>query len=409
MIGVKNGTSQSTQIPMSHVLKILAGALEGVEYALSSGETVFHIGPHEDLANGRAAELLGADENAYYIPADLPADAFAIRVVAGEERVQLGGRARTHDAWTWHPLPDMQPVQAGGIHVAVRQEHVAWSPEILAFVPPSVPMEYQPVAADGRPPAGGRQRPMVLLGVSVMLTLTLGVAWYYWQHQPDARVRGLASVLSNAPEDYAIAAGSDGHLYAFSDSAAARTWGERASRRVQRRTDVYLLRREEARRLERALIAAGVEVVVVRLDDPARPEVVLSGQLTAARSTHATSLVAARAPYVKTPRVTAISDHQLVALARQELQVLGISTRTEPRGQRVSIVNDVYLDDAGLNAMTGAARTFHQRWGVRRISVAPQLWDDLLKGRSYRYSPGQLLSVGSGRWDYAGGARHAAP
>lgn len=409
MIGVKNGTSHPTQLLMSHVLKILAGTMEGVEYTVSSGMTLFHVGPHEDLANGRAAQLLGADENAYYIPADLPAAAFAIRMTAGEPHVELGSRARVHDAWTWQALPDMQPVQAGGIHIAVRQEHVAWSPEVLAFVPPSVPMEYPSAAAERGPPAVGRQRPLMVLGVGVMFALALGTGWYYWQHQPDARVRGLASVLSNAPADYEIAVGNDGRLYAFSDSAAARTWGERASRRMQRRTDVHLLRREEAQRLEQALITAGVEVVVVRLDDPARPEVVLSGPLTAARSTHVSSVLTAQAPYAKQPRVTAISDQQLVALARQELQVLGISTRTEPRGQRVSIVNDVYLDDAALNAMTGAARTFHQRWGVRRISVAPQLWDDLLQGRSYRYSPGQLLSVGSGRWDYTGGARHAAP
>lgn len=395
---------------MSYVLKILAGTLNGVEYSVSGHETVFHVGPQEDLANGRAARLLAAADNAYFIPADLPVAAFAVRVSADDGTLQLGERAVEQAPWAWRPLALQRPVQAAGIHFAVRGKQAAWSPEILAFVPPALPVEYPPHRANRAGSRNPRYRPALLLGIGAMLAVAVGAAWFYWQHQPEARVRGLATVLANAPADYVIAAGNDGRLYAFSDSASARTWGERASRRAQRRNDVHLSRREEAARLERALVAAGLDVVIVRLQDPGKPELVLSGQLTDARRAHAGTVLAAQAPYLKQARVSAISDQQLIALARQELRVLGISTRTEPRGQRVSIVNDVFLDDAGLNAMAGAARAFHQRWGTRRISLAPQLWDDLLQGRSYRYSPGQLLSAGGGRWDYARDAtRQQAP
>ncbi len=394
---------------MSYVLKILAGTLNGVEYAVAEGETVFHVGPQDDLANGRAEQLLGASEAAYFIPADPPPAAFAIRWTVDQPGLQLGARSNDQAAWAWRPLTPQQPVQAGGIHFAVREASAEWSTNVLNFVATALPVGY-PVDAMNANPLPMRRRGALLLGITALLAVAMTAAWFYWQHQPETRVRGLAAVLASAPVDYAIAAGNDGRLYAFSDSPAARAWGERASRRVQRRTDVHLLRRQEALRLEQVLITSGVELVVVRLDDPARPEVVLSGQLTTARSARVTTLLAAQAPYVVQPRVSSISDQALLALARQEMAVLGISTRTEPRGQRVSVVNDVFLDDAGLNAMAGAARAFHQRWGVRRISVAPQLWDDLLQGRSYRYSPGQLLSVGSGRWDYAGAAkRHAAP
>lgn len=394
---------------MSYVLKILAGTLNGVEYAVADGETVFHVGPQNDLASGRAAQLLGDSEAAYFIPADLPPAAFAIRRTAAEPGLQLGERSNDQAPWAWRPMTLQHPLQAGGIHFAVREASAEWSAEVLTFVAPALPVEY-PAGAAGAAPVPTRGRGALLLGITALLAVATTAAWFYWQHQPEARVRGLAAVLASAPVDYAIAAGNDGRLYAFSDSAAARAWGERASRRAQRRNDVHLLLRQEALRLEQVLVASGVELVVVRLDDPARPEVVLSGQLTTARSAQVSTLLAAQAPYVVRPQVSTISDQALLALARQEMAVLGISTRTEPRGQRVSVVNDVFLDDAGLNAMAGAARAFHQRWGVRRISIAPQLWDDLLQGRSYRYSPGQLLSVGSGRWDYASAAkRHAAP
>lgn len=395
---------------MSYVLRILAGALSGVEYDVSDGETLFHVGRQEDLANGRAAQLLGADERAYFIPADLPTAAFVVMAPSTEEALQLGERVDASAAWTWRTLPLQQPLQAAGIHFAVRAQHAAWSEAVLAFVPPAFLIE---CAAAAMPPASSARRrlgPFVLFGIGVLLVAGMLAAWFHWLHQPEIRVRGLASVLSNAPADYVVAAGNDGHLYAFSETASARTWGERASRRAQRRNDVHLLRRVEAIRLEDALISAGMDLVVVRLDDPVRPEVVLSGPLTAARTAQVNSLLGAQAPYVKLARVSAISDQQLVALAQQQLRVLGISSRAEPRGQRVSIVNDVFLDDAGLNAMGGAARRFHQRWGKRRISLSPRLWDDLLQGRSYRYSRDQLLSVGSGRWDYSRAAgSQAAP
>lgn len=386
---------------MLHVLRILAGSLSGVEYSIADGATVFHVGPQDDLANGRAAQLLDADDRAFFIPADLPVAAFALQAAGTQGGLQVGERADEHAAWTWRALPLQQPIQVAGIHFAVREQPGEWSAQVLAFVPPALPMEFPVAAAADAATRPVRRRPVLLLGIGALLAAGAGAAWFHWQHQPEARVRGLASVLSNAPADYTIAAGNDGHLYAFSDSASARSWGERASRRAQRRNDMHLLRREEALRLERALIAAGMEPVVVRLDDPARPDVVLSGRLTAARTAQVGAVLAPHAPYLKQARVSAISDQQLIALARQQMRVLGISTRSEPRGERVSIVNDVFLDDAGLNAMAGAARTFHQQWGTRRIRLAPQLWDDLLQGRSYRYSPGQLLSVGSGRWDYA--------
>jgi len=95
---------------MSYVLKILAGTLNGVEYSVSGHETVFHVGPQEDLANGRAARLLAADDNAYFIPADLPVAAFAVRrargragplgmATLGAAAARAGGRHPLRRAW----------------------------------------------------------------------------------------------------------------------------------------------------------------------------------------------------------------------------------------------------------------------------------------------------------------------
>jgi len=393
---------------MQFVLKILSGSLNGVEYTLLGDETLFHVGPHEDLINGKAEAALGRSENAYFLPADeVAAGAFIVQVKGSgaEATLRLGQRRDEHSPWVWTPLAMQQPVCAAETWFAVRDAGTAWTAEVAGFVTPAVSanLPASTVATAGRRD-GRRVAPGILLGGVVLLAVAVSSAWFYWQYRPESRIRGLASILQNAPSDYQVIAGERDRLYVFSDTAAGKAWAERASRRLQRRGDIHLVRQEEARRLEDIIIAAGVELVVVRLQDPARPEVIISGTASSRRVEQVRQALAGQVPWAHQLQIDAVSDQQLASLARRKLRVLGISSRIEPRGTYASLVNDVFLDDAALAGMAGAATAFHAEWGSRRISIQPQLWDDLLQGRSYRYSPGQLLSVESGRWEYAGAA-----
>jgi len=393
---------------MQFVLKILSGSLNGVEYTLLGDETIFHVGPHEDLVNGRAEAALGNSENAYFLPADEVAAAAFIVQVSGSSganaSVRLGQRSNDRAAWEWKPLALQQPACAAETWFAVRHADAAWATEVTGFVAPSIPGNLP--AAMHHPELRGRKgiAPGMLLGGVLLLAVAVSSAWFYWQYRPETRIRGLASILQDAPSDYQIIGGERDRLYVFSDSAAARSWAERASRRLQRRGDIHLIREQEARRLESLLIAAGVDVVVVRLQDPARPDIVLNSASSNGKEEQVRQALAGHIPWAHQLQIGAVSDQELVALARRKLRVLGVSTRIEPRGTYTSVVNDVFLDDAALAGMAAAASAFHAEWGSRRISIQPRLWDDLLQGRSYRYSPSQLLSVGSGRWDYAGAA-----
>lgn len=393
---------------MQFVLKILSGSLNGVEYTLLGDETLFHVGPHADLINGRAEAALGRSENAYFLPADeVAAGAFIVQIKrsGAEVTLRVGQRGDAHSPWVWTPLDVQQPVCVAETWFAVRDADAAWTAEVAGFVPSAVSanLPVSPVPAAGRHD-GRRFASGMLLGGVVLLAVAMSSAWFYWQYRPETRIRGLASILQDAPSDYQIIAGERDHLYVFSDTAAGKAWAERASRRLQRRGDIHLVRQEEARRLEDVLITAGVELVVVRLRDPGRPDVILSGTSTSRRVDQVRQALAGQVPWAHQLQIDAVSDQQLASLARRKLRVLGISTRIEPRGTYASLVNDVFLDDASLAGMAAAARAFHAEWGSRRISIQPRLWDDLLQGRSYRYSPSQLLSVESGRWEYAGAA-----
>ncbi|GAB3067011.1 PrgH/EprH family type III secretion apparatus protein [Stenotrophomonas tumulicola] len=391
---------------MSYLLKILSGTLAGVEYALGDGDTVFHVGPHRELIDGVASQVFGATENVYYLPEELPPAAFLVRVDADATTagLRLGERTGADTAWHYRALELQQVMQSAGVHFAVRQRDDAWSAEVVSFILPPASPEHGETSGPIRVaavPGLPVQRPRLLLGLAVLACIALAAGWMYWNFQPDARVRGLAAVLRDAPGEYQVVAGEDNRLYVFVDDAAGKAWGERASRRLQRGDDIYLVRYVEATRLERLLIDAGQNVVVVRLQPPRQPQIVLAGVATSERRKRVQQILSGQTPYAPQLEISAISDQALTALAQAQLRRLGISSRAEPRGQRVSIVNDVFLDDAGLNAMARTASEFHRHWGRHRISIQLQLWDDLLQGRSYQYSPGQLLSVGNGRWQYS--------
>ncbi|MEI2260088.1 hypothetical protein OHC51_03770 [Stenotrophomonas indicatrix] len=401
----------------SYRLKILSGTLNGVEYALAQGDTLFHIGSHRDLVEGRAAQVLGSAENAFYLPQDLPEAAFLIKVGPEAESIQLGERDHPDQPWQYRPLALLQVTCAAGIYFAARESEQVWPRQVLDFMPPLAlpsssiaPQTSALKAHNAHRPLGRRH---FGLGLALIAMAAVLAAWWTWHHSPGARLKGLVSVLKGAPDDYQIISGSDGRLYAFTDARDGLAWGERASRRLQRRNDAYVLRWAEATRLEQEMVRAGLPIVVVRLNDPSRPEVVLLGTVNASVREAVASVLAVKAPYARdTARVNGVSDQALIELAQAELRGLGISSRSEPRGSQVSVVNDVFLDDSSLHAMGEMAARFHQHWGRRRITVQVRLWDDLLQGRSYRYAPGQLLSVGQGQWKYAGasdGGASAAP
>lgn len=391
---------------MSYQLKILSGVLSGVEYSLLEGDSIFHIGSHRDLVDGRAEHLLGQSENAFFLPTDLPASAFMVRTVTEGDRapLELGERDEAGGAWTFRPLLPQQIECVAGIYVAVRDVAFPWQQEVLEFVVPTLPSMLPPVESEAAPTPSPRRvarLPVALTAMTAFLLVALAATWLHWRYLPETRVRDLSEILSAAPENYSVVAGDQRGLYVFAETAAGKAWGERASRRLGRGSDMYLVAASEADRLERLLERADIELVVVRLDVPSQPQVVITGTVTPERRQQVMAALSGQVPYATRLDVTSISDARLAQIAQRELKTLGIPTRLEPEGTRSSVVNDTFLNDAGLNAMARAAERFHQRWGRRRITIQPMLWDDLLQDRSYQYSPGQLMSVGSGRWGYA--------
>lgn len=384
-------------------LKVLSGALDGVEFTLAPGDTIFSLGSPRALHEGTLQHTAWAQaDNVFYIPDETRAGAFRVRCSDDDMPPLL--QVRNDTEWQAQPLSLNDITHVLGIAIAVRRDDQAWSADVLE---PHLPVPLDAAPANDGPVApllpqrrAIKRRAAAALAIAL---LALGAGWMYERSRPATQVRTLEAALDHSPYHYAVVHDGKGALYAFSDSAEAAAWGQRASARAGRHHDHYRVRSKEAARLGTLLDAEGVDYAIVRLRDPAVPEIVLASSGGDEKDRHARvlRLLSPQVPYARTLDVRSVSDAQLIAIARQDLRARGISTRVSTLGGRSAISNDIFLDDAGLHAMAAYRREFARQWGERRISINIRLWDDLLKGRSFQYSQDQLLSVGQGRWEFS--------
>ncbi len=387
-------------MPRIHKLKLLSGQLDGVEFTLLPGDTVFHVGSARTLHEGQLGATLANADNVFYIPGDLLPASFRIR--CSEVDVRMEVREGDATCWMAHELPINEVVHAAGLAMAVREEHAAWSAAVLDHRLPVL----SPFESSSRMPVGPPlQTPRMLWVLLALLAAVLTATgwWMYDRQRPATQVRNLERVLAQSPYDYSVVHDKDGRLHAFGDTAEAMTWGQRASERAGRTHDIYRVRHLEAERIGTFLDSAGVDYAVIRLRTPQVPEIVIMsvGADDAERRRRVAAMLAPHLPYATRIDVRTVGDSQLISVARNGLRARGIGTRLGQQGGRTSITNDTFLDDAALHAMSSFRDEFVQEWGARRVHINIRLWDDLLKGRSYQYSDDQLLSIGEGRWEFS--------
>jgi hypothetical protein len=384
-------------------LKLLSGPFAGLEYNLENGDTVLHL--VRDVANTAiaAGASLAAAENVLLVATDAECGRIIVRCTLRDGIPEIALSVQD-DAATDAPVFTRAPLNAPvchlGLYLVIAAPHAVWSEEVLHFIPP-----HQSIVSEAGPrgrPVAPRKRgwlPLALVGGSLIVAAAGGIAYYL--HLPEVQAGKLSAALSQAPGRYEVVADDERNLYVFADDTAAAAWAERAVRRADRWKAKVMVRQDERERIEGWLIRRGLQPVIVRLNDPAGAEIVLNGVPSESMRERVLGMARNEMPYAHHLKVTGVTDAALVNIARDELKTLGVITRSDIVGGRTSISNTVFLDDAALASMAAYSRQFEQRWGARRVTVNARLWDDVLRGRSFRYAPGQLMSVGQGRWEYS--------
>jgi type III secretion system PrgH/EprH family protein len=299
-----------TSGPEIRHLRILFGPLFGADLMLSSPEVFFCVGDSQiddNSANqGDAEHSLHHAVSTLYIPHRDGSSNFRLRFPSGTD-IQ-SGEANPDSS------PDSNPDFSGDFEVdflsaatgetrserfnticrfgdiafAVKRETDAWSEEVSAYTQtadfqdaapnPQLDEAVSVQSGDGK----------IGFAVKVAVVLILGAALMgltYWQVQQYIRAQKVASVaglLARAPARNNVLPGHDGKIHVLSASEDGLEWDKQVLLKAAPADKIEVASlASERRRLEHELDTEGFDFVTVRMEQPDRPVLVLSGPVQA--------------------------------------------------------------------------------------------------------------------------------
>lgn len=377
--------------PLSCVLRLFSGPLQGCEFVLTQPCTLFVTGLLDQ--DGERSLLMSPE--AIYLPHSGPGGNFEVMLPqpgATEIQVRLLG-----DAIEEHPLALQRVHELGGVRVALRTLEESWQPELFSSLsakePPSAPTLVR-----------GSQR-MPWLGLALMLVVLVAGAGGGWYALHDERVSTVESLLVGSASLLRVLPGGDGSVYVFADNERDLNWARQVLRRHGHAADQVRTAYLETQRL-RALLAEHMpQLAWHRIDfsDLQHPRLWLSEQRNRPGpelDRELEALMLAAMPYARTLAIRRSDDRLLLRHAEQALQRLAIPYVQHERAGGVTFAVQGSLQDAELAALRGLVSDFHQLWGDRYVHFAVELQDDLAKGRSFQSGAAGYIKTTPSSWHF---------
>ncbi|MGH8087404.1 MAG: PrgH/EprH family type III secretion apparatus protein, partial [Stenotrophomonas sp.] len=181
----------------AHKLKLLSGPLDGVEFSLLPGDTIFHVGPARTLQQGQLSATLANADNVFYIPGDLAPASFRVQVA--DDTVTLEVREDGDDIWRVQPLDLNAVVHVAGLALAVRADGEAWSAQVLDH---RLPVPVATEAVTRTMPSGRAGVARWATAAVAALVVGAGGWWVYDTQRPATQVRTLEAALAQSPYSY---------------------------------------------------------------------------------------------------------------------------------------------------------------------------------------------------------------
>ena len=395
-------TSQNTT-SQNLTLRLLNGLLNGVEFSLQTGRTLFCVGDAQAFDAGeRQDELaLARASDALFIPGNGQGPNFTIEVggeyASGDFSIEILSDPVRHVAGEFQQL-----CQAGALLFAVKPADATWNDAVLNRL--DVAATVTATALPPVTPAAGVPRPSAkwILPLAVVLSTALaGVAgWAYWHIESAPRQETtLARLLQGGAQRYAIRQGKDKVFYVLAHSETDAIWARQALSRQSIGQPVRVLTAaSEQARIEHLLDERKVNFFAVRMDDPLSPAVVLSAERNGEMPDLQAALLAAM-PYARTLDLNRVADATVVADAQARLDKLALhyeKRETGPDGVVFVLSGD--LADSALNQLQGPIAEFEHAYGTRYVRFVLELREDWLKGKSFKYGADGYVQLSSTHW-----------
>nr|WP_165583100.1 PrgH/EprH family type III secretion apparatus protein [Dyella soli] len=369
-------------------MKLLSGSMFGAEYSLTEGDAVFVFGPMSHVIDDDVAQTIARADNTYYVPDTRLASTLMIRVLENGS-IEVGQVEAGELSQSLQVASTNVVVRLRDVSVAFRHDNETWSNEVIAFQGDAAVTSIAPPSRRYRARGVRRCLPGLVLCV-------FGLALIGWSAAGDRELRrsspghaqpvlpGMTLLRGRDGFEYGVVASTD-HI-----AAIQREWTRVAPGRYLTWVGLDV----ERHRIEAKLERSGYPIVTLRMDNPAVPELVLSGG-EAQGNDHpsARQLILDAMPFATDVTVSMITDDALIEAAKRSFVALGIRPGVVRRGATWGVVNDGSLTDMQLNALRSSALEFERNWGARRVIVHVRMQDAVLPSTNFRYRPDMLTQM----------------
>jgi type III secretion system protein len=374
------------------ILRILNGPLQGCEFPLGEGTTLFVVGAVDVLGDGTFC-------------ASVPADAVFVPLEEGGRNFEVLADRITSDGVPLRLLGDsveerhcrfQARVQIGGLQVALRPEGEPWAAGLLGQ-PYDAPSDVAAFMKWGNPWVR-----CLLGGLALAALVAAGSFWSTPGPAPETDVRAL---IGGASTQVQVLSGRDQSVYVFAASERDAGWSRQVLTRNNILNGKVLMMDQERRRLEQVLIDHDPQLAWHFLDisNPSTLRLMLSTQrnlLTPDEQALLLDTLLAAAPYARDVVLQRQDDKLLADLAQGGLQriALGFSRIEYPDSVMFAVEGN--LQDSELAAARQYVNDFYRQWGDRYVQFTVELKDDLLKGLSFQTGPRGYVKTGPSSWRF---------
>lgn len=373
-------------------LRLLNGPLRGCEFELPAGKTLFLVGADQALADPRQLPELPAD--AIYLPWQEGGVNFEILVGETIRLRELGQDGANEREATLN-----QRIRIGSLELALRAEHMDWSPEVLR----------QP--QNGAEPAPARPRRAGLRAWAWLALLPAigGLAWLALDYQasqnlPQLQAEQLSALLGGDSGRFEVMQGHDGLLYVATQNERDRAWARQAALRADfPNPPQVILAGLENERLSRWLAASypGLAYFRLQLRDPRHPSLWISRQRAALQAPDKLRLraqLAEQLPYAEKVEIIDMDDNEAAKQAEAGLASLALPFRRQNQADSITFIISGELEDGALQGLRQFIDGYTRQWGSRYAQFAIELKDDKLKGKSFLYGDQGYVKQDAGHW-----------
>lgn len=371
------------------VVRLLNSPLRGCEFLLQPGRTLFLVGPSL-AAPGQLPEL---PADTLYVPLEqggvnfeLLIDGADLAHVTLRELYDAGGEERL--------VAFNQPLHVGALTLALRPEHLSWSPEVLGYPETDSPVEAKPA----------RRHPVAAVVLATLTLVLLAGGGYWLWNSPQRQAAELNALLGQDRQRFQVLPGRNGVFYVAAHDERDSAWARQVIARGDYNRPAQVIHPEQENERIASWLAdhyPSLAYYRLQLDNPLRPQLWLSRQrapLNEAQRQQLGRSLAAIMPYAERVDVVALDDATAAQQAEAGLARQALPYSRSDRADGVTFVIQGALDDGELLRARRFVDDYYRRWGGRYVQFAIELKDDWLKGRSFRYGAQGYVKMSPGHW-----------